>query len=260
MIFGNCRSLHNKVDELRANCRFLNEFRESCCIGLTETWLNELIPDSSIDIPNFTPIRLDRSGETSKSKGGGVMLYVNNQWCNNITIKSSECNNNIEILTVNLRPFYLPREFTNIFLTVLYIPPSANKAIAAEYIQELANDLATAKPDALQIILGDVNRTPLKLPTFKQYVSCNTRKDACLDHFYCNTKDAYKSIQGPPLKNSDHNMIMMQPTSRRKLASEKNQKKQKSFNSHLIVLTPSTLALIKLTGTYLLRTLTTLMN
>ena len=109
VIFGNCRSIHNKIDELRVNCRFLHQYRESCCIGLTETWLHPNIPTSAIEIPQFTTIRSDRTEECSKSKCGGVMLYINNSWCNNITITSTVCNNNIEALTVNLRPFYLPR-------------------------------------------------------------------------------------------------------------------------------------------------------
>jgi len=98
------------------------------------------------------------------------MLYIKDQWCNDITIKSTDCNSNIEMLSVSLRPLYLPREFTNIFLTVLYILPNANKSIAAEYVQELANDLATAKPDSLQIILGDINRTPPETPNI--YTIC----------------------------------------------------------------------------------------
>ena len=48
-----------------------------------------------------------------------------------------------------------------------------------------------------------------------------------LNEFHCNTKDAYRSIQEPPLKNSDHNMIHMQPIYRRKLAREKPEEKKK---------------------------------
>ena len=72
-------------------------------------------------------------------------------------------------------PFYMPKEFTNIFITVLYIPPSANKATAVEYVDNLCNKLANGKPDSLQIILGNMNRCKLKLPNFTQYVSCNAR-------------------------------------------------------------------------------------
>ena len=52
-------------------------------------------------------------------------------------------------------------------------------------------------------------------------MSCNTRNDVRLDEFFCNTKDAYRSIKEPPLKNSDHNMVHMQPIYRRKLTRTK---------------------------------------
>ncbi len=68
VIFGNCRSIHNKIDELRANCRFLYNFRESCCIALTETWLHETIPNSAVELPNFTTVRSDRNGELTKQR------------------------------------------------------------------------------------------------------------------------------------------------------------------------------------------------
>ena len=51
VIFGNCRSIHNKTDELWVNCRFLHQYRECCCIGLTETWLHPNIPTSATEIP-----------------------------------------------------------------------------------------------------------------------------------------------------------------------------------------------------------------
>ena len=51
--FGNCRSLYPKIDELRANCRFLHQYREASCIAFTETWLDSKITDSALEIPDF---------------------------------------------------------------------------------------------------------------------------------------------------------------------------------------------------------------
>ena len=219
--FGNCRSLHNKIDELRLNTKFMYQYRETCCIALTESWLTEVIPDAAVEIPNFTLIRADRDTATCKKSGGGVVFYINDTWCNNISIKSKVCTRDIELLSVNLRPHYLPREFSNIYITQVYIPPSANKALAAELLSETINKLSDEKPDALQIVLGDVNRCELNLGNFTQYVTCPTRQDQILDHFYCNVKEAYRATQGAPLKNSDHNMIYMQPVYRRKLSTQK---------------------------------------
>ena len=214
--FGNCRSLYPKIDELRANCRFLHQYREASCIAFTETWLDSKITDSALEIPDFKLIRMDRNSDSGKSKGGGLALYVNDQWCNNIYPKKDHCCPNLKLRSVSLRPKYLPRDFTNIFITIVYIPPSANKDEAADLIKDNINDLADDKPEALQIILGDMNRCDLSLPGFHQHVTCTTRKDQTLDLFYSNIP-SYKSIRGAPLNNSDHNMIYMRPHYTRKL-------------------------------------------
>lgn len=221
--FGNCRALKEKIDYLRLNCRFLHQYREASCIALTETWLKDSLPDSAMDITNFTMIRADRSQvQTNKEHGGGLALYINDSWYNNIQVKHQSCSPDLEILSVNLRPTYLPREFTNIFITVVYIPPSSNKELAAEQIRNIENELSTEKPDSVQIILGDVNHTRIRLPSnFKQYVNCTTREDNILDHFYCNINNAYRCVKGPKLKNSDHHMLHMQPTYTRKLKQQK---------------------------------------
>ena len=47
---------------------------------------------------------------------------------------------------------------TKIYITTVYIPSSANKDTAAHLITEDINNLADSKPEALQIIVGDMNR------------------------------------------------------------------------------------------------------
>ena len=153
---------------------------------------------------------MDRTSNSQKSKGGGLALYVNEKWCNNITPKKDHCCPNLELLSVSLRPKYLPREFTNIFITIVYIPPSADKDAAADLIKDTINNLADEKPESLQIILGDMNRCEISLPGFKQHVTCATRKDQTLDLFLSNIP-SYKSVKGAPLSKSDHNMIYMRP-------------------------------------------------
>lgn len=110
IVFGIVRSLPNKIDELRANIRFLHEYRESCLLCFTETWLHENIPDSAIDIGDYEIIRGDRTSESGKSRGGGVCVFVNHKWCNNWTVREKVCTPDYELLVVGLRPFYLPRE------------------------------------------------------------------------------------------------------------------------------------------------------
>jgi ribosome assembly protein 1 len=68
--------------------------------------------DEDPEIPGFTMLRCDRSAdETGKSRGGGVCAYINSQWCTNVTVREQLCTEHVDLLSVALRPFYLPREF-----------------------------------------------------------------------------------------------------------------------------------------------------
>ncbi|KAJ8250859.1 hypothetical protein GJAV_G00214030 [Gymnothorax javanicus] len=67
-------SLRNKVDELWACTQYLLDYRQSCLICLTESWLTEADPDSTADMEGFTLERVDHnqnSGKISKIFGIG---------------------------------------------------------------------------------------------------------------------------------------------------------------------------------------------
>lgn len=72
VLFSNACSLRNKLDELRANTRFCNEYRESCVMIFTETWFQEDYPDQLAEVPGFTIVRMDRNSDSGKTKGGGI--------------------------------------------------------------------------------------------------------------------------------------------------------------------------------------------
>ncbi|KAI3355793.1 hypothetical protein L3Q82_004360 [Scortum barcoo] len=102
---GNVNSLPNKIDELSAlnNQRI---YRESSLFIFTETWLNHLVPDANVDLLGFTAVRADRDTKASgKSKGGGLIMYVNNRWCNpgHISVKTVSCCRDLELLAVSLQ-------------------------------------------------------------------------------------------------------------------------------------------------------------
>ena len=229
VITGNARSLNNKLDELSANARFMNEYRESGLICITESWFTENQSGSGADIDNFSLYRTDRTSESLKSRGGGVCAYVNNNWCsdNNTYVIHNSCSPDIEILSLSLRPFYLPREFPKIILNVVYIPPSANENAASNTITDLVHGQQSKTPDAVIVITGDLNHCSIDscLPNFTQYVKEPTRKDKLLDLCYCNVKNAYKSLRLPPLANSDHCMTLLLPKYRSVLKRNKPEKK-----------------------------------
>ena len=71
VIMGNVRSIRNKSDELAANVRYRNEFRNISILSMTETWLTSDNPDDHIVIDGFKLIRGDRILENTGKHCGG---------------------------------------------------------------------------------------------------------------------------------------------------------------------------------------------
>ena len=212
VIMGNLRSLVNKADELSALLKFDRLYRQSSLLCFTESWLTDLIPDSHVEMDDFTLQRMDRDPVRSgKSKGGGVCVYTNDRWCHpaHVSIKERICDPNIELLAVSCRPYHLPREISHVIVLVVYIPPSANTKLAAETISRVTHDLQRVSPFALVIVNGDFNNCTLSatLPSFRQFVKCPTRGARTLDLFYTNVKKSYVVKPLPPLGKSDHNLL-----------------------------------------------------
>lgn len=97
---------------------------------------------------------------------------------------------------------------------MVYIHPKANAKSAVDVIFKVTQRLQSISPDSPNFILGDFNHCKLKgtLSGFYQYVSCPTRHSKTLDLCYGPIKGAYKSVGGPPLGSSDHNVVHLLPT------------------------------------------------
>jgi len=65
----NARSLLNKRDEMQA----LSETTNAAVLGVTESWLDDSIPDAEVAIPGYVLQRNDRD-----RNGGGVCMYIRN--------------------------------------------------------------------------------------------------------------------------------------------------------------------------------------
>lgn len=117
----------------------------------------------------------------------------------------------------------MPREFGQVFVTLIYIPPDANVKAASDIILDTIQQQEGLSADAPKFILGDFNACTLKdtLPHYYQYVTCHTRSDKTLDLCYGNIKKAYKSLARPPLGSSDHNSVYLLPEYKQRIKSVK---------------------------------------
>ncbi len=215
IILANVRSLRNKMVELQACVSHMHEYRTASVLALTESWLNKNDGDGMLHIDGFAPpLRLDRDSEhTRKQHSGGVCLYVNSSWCPTVIVREKLCTTDIELLAVSLHPFYLPREFPQLFVILVYIRPRANAAKATERITSTLNKLEQLAPDSPKFILGDFNHcSPDKsLKGFQQYITCTTRLGKTLDKCYGSIPDAYRALPFPPLSSADHHTILLAP-------------------------------------------------
>ncbi len=206
ILLANVQSLENKMDDLRARISFQRDIRDCNILCLTEKWLTPLVPDTAVTpSDNFSVLRMDRTAEAGKTKGGGVFFMINKKWCDprNTSILTRSCSPHLEHLSIICRPFYLPREFSSIIATAVYIPPQTDTSLALFKLHDVLSVYFNKHPDAAFIITGDFNKANIRkvMPNFHQHVSCPTRGPNTLDHCYTPFKDAYKPIHYRLLAN-----------------------------------------------------------
>ncbi|KAK3535798.1 hypothetical protein QTP70_021111 [Hemibagrus guttatus] len=207
---ANLRSLPNKMDELLLLSQTNKDFSNSAALCFTESWLNDVIPDSVLNLPGFQLFRADRVAESAgKSRGGGTCFYINERWCTDVTVLKKMCCPDLEAFFINCKPFYSPRQFSSFILVSVYIPPQAHVSSALQYLADQITHTEQQHPDSVIIILWDFNKANLshELPKFKQHISCPTRDKNILDHCYTTIKDAYRSVPRAALGLSDHCLV-----------------------------------------------------
>ena len=132
------------------------DIRDCNMLCFTKTWDMLL---ESVQLPGFPVHRTDRDKHLSgKRKGGGICFLINGSWCNhnNIQELKSFCSPDLEFLTIKCQPFYLPREFSSVIVTAVYITPQADTKTAIKELHWTICKLETIHPEAAFIVAGDL--------------------------------------------------------------------------------------------------------
>ena len=211
IMVSNVMSLVPKVDEVQ---EFIN-YNEIDLAFITETWLKKSIPNSVINIEDFSIIRRDRF----TSCHGGVCLYVKNNYSKYQVLDEVKCCDLHEVLWIHHRPRRLPRGFSCLITATVYHPPSSDDVRFRDHLFDSLKTLESKFPNCGIIIGGDFNRADVSLIKkhfhLKQIVKSPTRKDAILDLILTNLGNHFNTPSVlSPFGLSDHNTIMAYPTGR----------------------------------------------
>nr|XP_049591334.1 uncharacterized protein LOC125978210 [Syngnathus scovelli] len=192
--------------QLAGNCYV----RDCCTLIITETWLNQKIPDASVQLAGRLLHRCDRTVDSDKNRGGGLCIYVHEVWWNNSSIIAKHCSTDIEYTSVRCRPYFLQREITVVIITAVYIPPNANASAALSLLLNTINEQQRAHPDGVHIIAGDSESEDCT-PPFHQHVKCPTRGERTLDHVYSKIKHRNRAMPLPHLGQTDYLSLLLIP-------------------------------------------------
>ncbi len=211
--------------DLRARINFQRDIRDCNILCLTETWLTTLVPDTAVTLSvNFSVLRMDRTAEAGKSKGGGVGFMINMKWCDprNISILSHSCSLHLEHLSIICRPFHLPCKISSIIVTAVYIPPQADASLVLSKLHNVLSGYINKHPDAAFIISGDFKKANFRqvMLNFNQHVCCPTRGPNTLDHCYTQFKNAYNARSLPAFGKSDHAALFLTPEYKQRLVQK----------------------------------------
>ena len=114
---------------------------------------------------------------------------------------------------MSFRPFYLPLEFGQVTVFLVYVP-GPDKARAAERIAQSYNKAVVSRAvDRPVSILRDFNSCDINdpLPNLEQFVTFLTRNKRTLDKCYSNIPNAFAARRRFELGKSDHDVVHLVP-------------------------------------------------
>ena len=220
----NCHSIYNKIEVIS---NLLTDSGSNLhVLGISETWLNELIPDNFVHLEGYDLVILDRGWlhpQTNNiKKGGGVCLYLRDslQW----NIEKYEflniSNNYLEIQWIEIEN----KHCRNFIIANVYRPPDGNVKEFIDHLEASLNLLDLTKNDIF--IMGDFHldyfdnkihgvkelKITLQQFGFAQHIKDPTRycvnKNSCLD-LICSNSDNVSNAKVCNVNISDHELVII---------------------------------------------------
>lgn len=200
------------IDQIRLD--FTNS--SFICLGLSESWLHELVDTNLVKLVGFHECRLDRA---TKKRGGGLITFIRKdiEWFQ-LGSEYNVSTENIEVLSIVL----IRKGIKKMCVTSLYIPPKANIGSAIEQLTIIGEKVSEENMD--WVIGGDLNVNLIESNSRIQQVNCfasnmllhqiikrctrKTKDSATLiDHIYVNDIEKLLSSGCIPYGVSDHDII-----------------------------------------------------
>ena len=208
IFLSNTRSLVSKIEDLEI---VVNQ-NNADIVCITETWLTESIPNSVVELKNYSLVRMDRK---SDKRGGGVCAYIKSNI--GFTVLRDLHNSSFEATWLYLRPHRLPRGFSCIIIGVIYHPPQEDDALCMDYLITSLDSALVRFPNAGIILVGDFNRLDYRFlcnhSNLQQIVKNPTRGNAVLDLIFTNFSRFYSTPEIlPGIGLSDHNSLIVRPS------------------------------------------------
>lgn len=85
------------------------------------------VPDLIVALEGFSLVRSDRNDNSSKSKGGGICVFVIQKWCSQFTSGESVCNSDIMLVCQIFLDLFISPLTSGVFYYVLFISHQVEK-------------------------------------------------------------------------------------------------------------------------------------
>ncbi len=211
----NIRSVFGKLEEI---IRILHT-GDIDVLCITETWLNRYVNDAMLSIDGYNMIRADRSANSGKQTGGGIMVYYKNDLDVTVMDGFTLCNPHAEVLWVNLQL----KQTRPQYIGVIYRPPDGDYNALVDILEDHLTNLNVRNND--RMLIGDINVDLLKSrePKTRSYIDFYKRQgltslikgithhgplyESCIDHLCVNRPEMFEQHGIIDLNASDHNLV-----------------------------------------------------